>query len=89
MARDFWIYQKRECAKPWSMYVYKYNGMLAITIYHEDIGTDEHAKSYLDIYFPSVDQYVDFLTVELLEFTEVWAQDRAQLFDSISQILAS
>lgn len=94
MIKDYWIYQERDVATPWALYIVKefdrrYPEATCIdyTIYHEDIANATHSKSYVGIHSDTVGGYVDSITAGIAEFTKVSQEDKEQLHRSIENIL--
>lgn len=94
--RDYWLYQKRDVATPWAIYFIKeydkkYSNKVTIdwTMYHEDIPTKTHSKSFIGLHYPNVRGYVDAITAEMVEFVEVTSSDYQQIEREIERILFS
>ena len=92
--RDYWVYQKRNVPVPWAIYFVKeYDRrkpeatMLDWTLYHEDIPTQTHSKTFSGLRFNTVSAYVDAITTEMVEFVEVTEQDYTQLLRDVERIL--
>ncbi len=92
MIKDFWIYQQRQNPKgQWAVYVERETkrGHMSIdfTIYSEAIENSGHSVSVHDLEFTSPVLLANAVIIELLEFTEVTAQDKAQLEKSFINVL--
>lgn len=92
MIKDYWIYQERECAQPWAIYVVRQDSritgtLISVTIYSEAIGNDVNSMSFLDWHFNSVNEYVNETLLHICEFSEVWSDDREQLEREFTDIL--
>lgn len=94
--KDYWVYQKRDCATPWALYIVKeYDKRkpdatsLDLTIYSEDIDEPTHSKSFVNIKHERVSGYVDDIVEKLSNFCHVYAQDYQQLQYAIEDILFS
>lgn len=92
--KDYWVYQKRDVATPWALYVVKeYDRRkpdattLDLTIYHEDIQHPTHSRSFVNIKHDSVEGYVLDIAGKLAEYTHVTEADLQQLRMSIEDIL--
>ena len=95
MIRDYWIYQKRQSkTHQWAIYVvkewqrgYPEATVLDFTFYSEDIGNATNSISFVGWHYPYAMGYVDSLIAEMVEYTEITAQDKEQLETEISRIL--
>lgn len=92
--REFWIYQRRFVPVPWAIHVVKeYDRrkpeatMIDWTLYHEDIPTQTHSKTFIGWHFNSIRAYVDAIAAELVEYVEVTDQDYKQLERDVEQVL--
>ena len=94
--REYWIYQKRDVATPWAIYFIKeydkkYGGKVTIdwTLYHEDIPTKTHSKSFIGLHYNTVKGYADAITAEMVAFVEITSEDYQQIEQEIERILFS
>ena len=92
MIKDFWIYQQRQNPKgQWALYVERETkrGLMTIdfTIYSEAIEKPGHSVSVHGLEYASPVLLANAVIIELLEFTDVTAQDKAQLEKSFINIL--
>lgn len=92
MIKDFWIYQQRQNPKgQWALYVERETkrGIMTIdfTIYSEAIESPGHSVSVQGLEYASPVLLANAVIIELLEFTDVTAQDKAQLEKSFINIL--
>ena len=92
--KDYWVYQKRDTLRPWALYVVKEydrrkpeSTMIDWTLYHEDIPTQTHSKTFSGLRYPTVRAYVDAIAAEMAEYVPVEAQDYKQLEQALSDIL--
>ena len=93
--KDYWVYQKRDVPTPWALYIVKeYDKRyhpemttLDFTIYHEDIPTQTHSKSFINIHEPTVSGYVERFVTEMIEYVQITSEDYEQLKRSIEDIL--
>lgn len=96
MIRDYWIYQKRNVAVPWAIYVVKEytrqkswdTTYLDVTIYSEDIPTETHSVSFVGWQSPKIAGYVDMIAEQISGFAEFNEYDRQQLEDALLDIIA-
>ena len=95
MVRDYWVYQRRQSAtNQWALYIVKEfqrgkpsTTTLDFTVYCEDIENATHSIGLYGLHYPNVSGYVDSLVCEMLSFTEVYAEDKLQLEESITWVL--
>lgn len=95
MIKDYWVYQRRACIKPWALYVVKeYDkragkkaDVLDYTLYHEDIENVTHSISRVGLHYDNVEGYVNEILSDLVEYAEVTAADKKQLTANIEDIL--
>lgn len=94
MIRDYWIYQKRDVQTPWALYVVKEFDrrnpsatVIDYTLYHEDIDSATHSKSFVGLHYETIAGYVNDIVTQISEITEVHVQDLEQLNISIERIL--
>ena len=92
--RDYWVYQKRDTPVPWALYIVKeYDkrkpALTTIdwTLYHEDIPTQTHSKSFVGLHYDTIPGYADAITAEMVEYVSVTSQDRAQIENALYDIL--
>lgn len=92
--KDQWIYQKRNVAKPWSIYfVYEYDrhkpteNILDWTLYHEDIPNRTQSKTFAGLHHSSIDGYANAIITELLEYCEVEASDYSQIEHALQRLM--
>ena len=93
--KDYWVYQKRACIKPWALYVVKeYDkragrkaDVLDYTLYHEDIENATHSISRVGIHSETVAGYVHEILSDLVDYAEVTSNDVKHLTASIQDIL--
>ena len=92
--RDYWVYQKRDTPCPWALYIVKeYDRrhpeytMIDWTMYHEDIPTPTHSKSFVCLHYDTIPGYVDAIAAEMVEFVSFTAPDREQIEQALSDIL--
>lgn len=83
MIRDKWIYQKRQVATPWAVYlvanddrITKRTQDIAYTIYSEEIGNDYNAIDAIDV---SPNMTLNELETAISDFTEFDNTDHKQL----------
>ena len=93
--RDYWLYQKRDVPTPWAIYFVKeYNKRDAsatcidFTLYHEDIPTQLHSKSYVGLKHDTIDGYTDDICEKMREYVSVNEDDRKQISGELYRILA-
>lgn len=60
---------------------------LDFIVYSEDIDNAAHSMSMYGLHYPSVSGYVDSLICEMLSFTDITAEDKQQLEESITWVL--
>lgn len=94
MIRDYWIYQERQSDSQWALYIVKeYDKRkpdattLDYTLYSENIANATHSVSFVGIHSDTVSGYVNEILAQLVEVSEVMAQDKQQLERSILSIL--
>lgn len=94
--KDYWVYQKRDVATPWALYIVKeydrrYPEVTTIdyTFYHEDIPTATHSKSFVGLHHANAKGYADAITAEMEEYVAVEESDYAQVERAIDDILVS
>lgn len=95
MIRDYWVYQKRNVATPWAIYVVKEydprnkcdDQILDCTFYHEDIDNPIHAISCINWFYDCVGGYVAAARSVIEMFTEFTDEDNAQLEKAFFDIL--
>lgn len=93
--KDYWVYQHRQSdTVQWALYIVKeyVRGKpectcLDVTIYSEDIDTPTNSKSFVGWHYDTVGGYVDSLICEMMEFTDITADDKQQLEIEILRIL--
>lgn len=93
--KDYWVYQKRDTPTPWALYIVKeYDKRyqpetvtLDFTLYHEDIPTQTHSKSFIGIHESTLSGYVERLVTEMTEYVSITNEDHEQLRKSIEDIL--
>lgn len=92
MIKDFWIYQKRQNPKgQWAVYVERETkrGLMTIdfTIYSEAIDSPTHSINVQGLEYNSPVLLANAVIIELMEFIDVTAGDKAQLEKSFINIL--
>ena len=99
MIKDYWFYQERKVAQPWTLYFVKVyprtdsfskrneETFFDWTLYHDAIGNDENARSGINLHCNTIGEYVDFIADELAKVTSVTQADRNQLFEAFMQML--
>lgn len=92
--KDYWLYQKRDVPCPWAIYFVKeYDKRkpavttIDWTLYHEDIPTPTHSKSFIGLHYDNVRGYVDAITAEMAEYASITSQDDAQIERELERIL--
>ena len=92
--KDYWIYQKRNVPMPWALYIVKeYDkrkpALTTIdwTLYHEDIPTQTHSKTFSGLHYDTIPGYADSITAEMVDYVSVTAQDREQIENALYDIL--
>lgn len=94
--RDYWIYQKRNVAIPWALYVvkeydrrYPSATCLDYTLYHEDIDKPTHCVSRVCVHYDTVSGYVSDIAETIMDNTplDFTHEDSEQLERSILNIL--
>ena len=92
--RDYWIYQKRDTPTPWVIYiVHEYDRQnpkatqLDWTLYHEDIPTPTHSKSFVGLHHSTITGYVSEIAEEMAFYVAVTEQDIKQIEQELSYIL--
>ena len=96
MIRDYWVYQKRNVAVPWAIYIVKSytrersweSTQLAMTIYSEDIPNEDHCMAFVGLQSKTVSGYVDMIAEQLSGFTTFTEYDRQQLEEELLDIIA-
>ena len=92
---DHWIYQKRETATPWALYVVKeYDkrvgkraDVLDVTFYHENVENATHSISKVGMHYETVTGYVDELLSIISDYASITNGDIQQLTVEIQDIL--
>ena len=94
MIKDYWIYQEREVATPWAIYVVKEydprhpeTASLDYVLYHEDIPNKTHSESYVDVWYERPEHYVNEIICAIAAYATVDFADKAQLIREIKKIL--
>lgn len=95
--RDYWVYQKRDVAVPWALYIVKEFDkragkdatMLSFTVYHEDIATPTHSVTHDSIHCESVSAYVRTFIELMSESVYLDDADQIQVKNAIEDILFS
>ena len=93
--RDYWVYQKRASISPWTLYIVKeYDKragkksiVLDYTLYHENIEGSTHSLSKVGVHYETVEGYVNEIISDIVEYTQVTADDKKQLMYNIEDIL--
>lgn len=92
--RDYWVYQKRDTPIPWALYIVKIydrrkpaETMIDWTLYHEDIPTQTHSKTFSGLHYDTISGYADAITAEMVEYVSVTSQDHAQIENALYDIL--
>lgn len=92
--KDYWIYQERQNFEPWALYVVKEFDRrkpdattLDYTLYSENISNATHSISKIGLHYDTVSGYVNAIIEELVEVSQVTADDKAQLEREILRIL--
>ena len=99
MIKDYWIYQKRNVPVPWALYIVKEHERgkrkvgdveFDMTVYHDGIDNDLHAKSYVGIKASRVSELANAITDFIGEATgeEIYNSDVAQVTEALLDILA-
>lgn len=93
--RDYWLYQKRDVPTPWAIYFVKeYDKRdvsatcIDFTLYHEDIPTQLHSKSYVCLKHDTPEEYAVDIVEKMSEYVSVTDSDRAQIVQELRRILA-
>lgn len=93
--KDYWLYQKRDVPVPWALYIVKeydrrYSDATLIdwTLYHEDIPTATHSKTFAGLHCDTVKGYADAITSEMCDYVSVHAADYEQIRRELERILA-
>lgn len=93
--RDYWLYQKRDVPTPWAIYFVKEFDKrdasatcIDFTLYHEDIPTQLHSKSYVGLKHDTPQQYAHDITEKMREYVSVTVADELQIENEIRRILA-
>lgn len=93
MQREYWLYQKRDVVVPWALYIVKtYDKRLKKTtidwtVYHEDLPTKTHSKSFYGLQYTNPIDYADAISYELANFFEIEVQDYTQIRREMERIL--
>lgn len=93
--KDGWIYQKRNVAEPWALYVVKEYDKRAgkradcidFTLYHENIENASHSLSRIGLHYEYVTGYVDEILATISDYAQVTNEDIEQLSQEIQDIL--
>lgn len=93
--KDYWIFQSRECPKPWALYVVKeYDKRMSkdalcldITYYHEDICNSQHMESEVNAHYETVDGYASHIAEVLGRWSNVNDIDMRQLRHELLKII--
>ena len=94
MIRDYWCYQKRADPEPWALHLVKEFDrrhpsatVLDFTLYSDKFDDPTKSVSRVGLHYDTVDGYVNAILGDLVEVTEVWAEDREQLERFILEVL--
>ena len=92
--KDYWVYQKRNVPVPWALYIVKeydrrkpVETIIDWTLYHEDIPTQTHSKTFSGLHFDTVSGYADAITAEMVDYVSITSQDHAQIENALYDIL--
>ena len=92
--KDYWLYQKRDVPVPWALYIVKEydrrkpeKTMIDWTLYHEDIPTQTHSKTFSGLRFGTIQGYVDAIAAEMADYVSVTPQDVDQIAREMERIL--
>ena len=93
--RDYWLYQKRDVPTPWAIYFVKeYDKRDAsatcidFTLYHEDIPTKLHSKSYVGLKYDTPEEYAREIVSIMRGYIDVHYDDYEQIVQELRRILA-
>ena len=93
MQREYWLYQKRDVPVPWALYIVKTydkryrKTTVDWTIYHEDLPTKTHSKTFLGLHYATPKGYADAIVGEMVNYVEVTSQDYQQIVREMECIL--
>ena len=87
MIKDYWVYQKRNVAYPWCLYIVKeYDinqptkyDVLDYTFYSELVNNKTKSVSKVGLNYQTLDDYVEDIADTIKRFTEVTREDYEQL----------
>ena len=93
--RDYWLYQKRDVPTPWAIYFVKEydkrdasTTCIDFTLYHEDIPTQLHSKSYVGLKHDTIEEYVNDICEKMSEYVSVNEDDHKQIYSELYRIIA-
>lgn len=91
--KQTWLYQKRNVQKPWAIFFVKeysrrtHETTIDWTLYHDDIPSSAHSKTFVGLHFDTVGGYVNAIITEMLDYVEIEASDITQIRREIERIL--
>ena len=91
--REYWLYQKRNVPVPWALYIVKSydkryrKTTVDWTVYHEDLPTKTHSKSFFGLHYATPKGYADAIVSELVNFFEIEASDYQQIEREMERVL--
>lgn len=92
--RDYWVYQKRDTPKPWTLYIVKeydkrFPEVVTIdyTFYHEDIENATKAISFVGLHHDGPAGYANEIMDTVREYSEVFDIDYKQVRNEIARII--
>ena len=93
--KDFWIYQKRDVALPWSLYIVcrydkrkpKDTMEMDVSCYHESILPPVYRKTWYGLHQDSLSGFAHDVSDRIAQVVEVTDADRAQLERSFDYLL--
>lgn len=99
MIKDYWVYQKCDVPVPWALYIVKEYERgkrkvgeveFDVTVYHDGIDNDLHAKSFVGIKANTVSSLVSLFESKIKTATgdTILPEDHEQLTNSLLDILA-
>lgn len=90
---DYWVYQRRNVATPWALYIVKeYDKRstkatcIDFTLYHEDL-PEPRSKSFVGLKHSDVAGYLDDMCAKMSEYVTVTDDDKTQIRHQLNMIL--